>query len=227
MNDELSRMQTNLFKFGLLLGNMGKYDSAEKYINHYLNQLSDNNPHIVKCYRALGLVFYIKGDYDSSLKLYNQCLEMTMQRFQLNTYIYIDFGSVYEKKHDYNRAIELYEKGLGILKDKYTEDHSDLIVPFSKIGSTFLLKRNFFKALEIASKSCHSNHPNRANAYRNLGLLHILRLVRSKWKWFWFIFFSGTTFANPLPYFSRRTSYTISFFLILFMFILYFITIDQ
>ena len=65
---------------------------------------------------------------------------MTTQRFQLNAYIYIDLGSVYEKKHDYNRAIELYEKGLGILKNKYTEDdHSDLIVPFSKIGSTFFL----------------------------------------------------------------------------------------
>ncbi|CAF2639113.1 unnamed protein product [Rotaria sp. Silwood2] len=184
MRKKLGNEETNLYMFADVLLDMGKLNHAEKYYHYYLDQLSDNHPHISACYHALGIVASEKKDFKSSLKWYNKLLDISKRTSKNDNAnianIHNSIGIVYQETGDHTQAIESYKKALIIWNKTYGEDHPDVAMCLNNIGNVYQDEKQYSKALECHKKALTirqnhfpEHHPDIGTSHNNIGNIYV------------------------------------------------------
>ena len=82
MKQEIENEETNLRTLAEVLWKMGQFDLAEKYFKRLLNNLSPNDPFILKIYEDLSELASHTRDYDMSVQWKQKALQFkTQQKF--------------------------------------------------------------------------------------------------------------------------------------------------
>ena len=183
MRKQFGDEQSNLLAFGKVLWTMGKFDQAEKYFLRLLNELSEDDPLISYCCRALGNVADDKGDEQNSLKWHMKAIDQMKKTDDSNASIlaesYNSIGCVYDTKGDYKRAVEFYKKALTIWKEIYGDEHLNIAVCLNNLACVYAEREEYSKALEyyekvlaIREKHLPMNHSDRGATHNNIGEIY-------------------------------------------------------
>ena len=76
MQEQIGSEEMNLRTFAKLLWKMGKFDLAEKYYCHFLNEILPDDPSLPDMYEELVQITSQKGDYDKSVEWQKKKLEI-------------------------------------------------------------------------------------------------------------------------------------------------------
>ena len=175
--------EVDLRSFGNVLRVMGKFDLAEKFYRHLLDELPPNDASLSPLYYTLGLVIMDKGDYDASLQWFHKSLEIFM-RTNPSDYVnisskYICIGILHQKKSNYSQALEWFNKGIELFKQAHDENHLNMAYLYSDIAIVYQEQENYSesldnynKSLEIYEKHLPSNHPDLGDIQCNTGIVH-------------------------------------------------------
>ena len=172
--------QTDLLSFGAVLGNMGKFDDAEKYFHRLLTELPDGHDGIADCYHNLGEIAAEKGDYQKSLGFYKKSLQIQRQKLKSNDLhlaeSYNSIGVVYRKIGDHQMALESYFEAFDIYRRASAENDSRAAQCLNNIGNIYQIQKRYTealnhyeKALAIQKKHLPSDYPDLGFSYSNIG----------------------------------------------------------
>ncbi|CAF3508358.1 unnamed protein product [Rotaria sp. Silwood1] len=175
--------ETTTLSFGLVLGLMGKYNEAEKYIRRLLKELPSDHEDIAACYHDLGEILDKKGDYDSSLQSHQKALEIMLQTRRPD---HPDIGTSYNsiaavqvKTGNYTQALESFRKAFEIWRQAFGEDHPNIAFCLSNMAGIYQISGKYAEgldslklALRIRQHHLPANHPDIADTHNNIGLLY-------------------------------------------------------
>ncbi|CAF0913483.1 unnamed protein product [Adineta ricciae] len=170
--NELDIEETDLLSIGFLLQDMEKFDQAEKYYLHLLDQLSKDQEDLSRCYHALGEVMQKKGEYDSCLTWYNKALEAYKSDESGTAMSYNSMAIVYSKKRDYKLALKFFNKALNIWSSVLGEDHPDVAMCWNNIGIINQEEAKYTDALECYHKAWNIRQKCLSSDHPSLGQLH-------------------------------------------------------
>ena len=80
MKTKYGKGELKILTFIQILKDLDRFNEAEEYINHYLEQLPSDHEEKILCYNLLGSIAMAQGDFETSLMLYNQVLEYQMKK---------------------------------------------------------------------------------------------------------------------------------------------------
>ncbi|UJR32954.1 hypothetical protein I4U23_020417 [Adineta vaga] len=180
---DLNIIETNVLSIGFLLEDMGKFQSAERYYHHLVDQLPKDHEDLSRCYHALGEIIQKKDDYDLCLIWYNKALQLDIQMLKSNesdtAMSYNSIAVVYSKKRDYKLALKFYNKALDIWKKILGEDHPDIAMCWNNIGIIHQEEKQYTDALEcyhkawnIRQKHCTTEHIGLGQSLACIGNVH-------------------------------------------------------
>lgn len=175
--------ETTLISFGNVLCNMGKFDSAQKYLHRSLNEQSHDEKEIADCYYSLGIVAYEKGTYDNCLKWHQKALKIRQQtltspHYQLARSLnWIGLG--FWKTNEYKQALESYENALIMFQQVFGKEHPDVAECYNNIAIIYSAQKKYSKALEFHRKSLSIrekclpvDHSDLGETHNNLGVTY-------------------------------------------------------
>ena len=126
-------------------------------------------------WQRLGSLLIKVGHPNKAEALYNKLLTQSKSEVD-HTYYNHQLGVIKDCQGDYNGALSYYAKSLEIVRRMLPEDHPDLAITYSNIGSTYDSMGEYPKALwyfekclDIQQKYLPANHPNLATSYSNIG----------------------------------------------------------
>ncbi|CAF3495627.1 unnamed protein product [Rotaria sp. Silwood1] len=175
--------ETTTLSFGIVLGLMGKYNEAEKYIRRLIKELPSDHEDIAACYHDLGEILDKKGDYDSSLQSHQKALEIMLQTRRPD---HPDIGTSYNsiaavqvKTGNYTQALESFRKAFEIWRQAFGEDHPNIAFCLSNMAGIYQISGKYAEgldslklALRIRQHHLPANHPDIADTHNNIGLLY-------------------------------------------------------
>ncbi|CAM4907654.1 unnamed protein product [Rotaria socialis] len=183
MKIEYGDQETNAQSFGIVLGQMGKLDEAEKYFRHLLKEMPPNHVDIAGCYHNLGDILDKKGDYESSLESYQKSLEIMLQTRQPNDpeigTSLNSIAAVHAKTGNYTQAEKSFKKAFEIWKQTYGEDNPKVAMCLSNLVGIYQVNEKNMEALDCLQKALiirqhhlPADHPDMADTHNNIGILY-------------------------------------------------------
>jgi len=175
--------EVNLRSFGIVLHQMGKYDSAEKIYHRLLAELPSNDPSLASLYGNLGNLTDDKAAYDSSLEWYQKSLVIHEKKGSSNYRrignLYNSIGNVYQCKLELERALKNYNKAIELFRNANDEGHPDMAYFYNSIANVYYEQKKYTEALDFHKKSLAimkqhlpSNHPDIAASHNNIGVAY-------------------------------------------------------
>lgn len=183
MKNEYGHGETTTLSFGMVLGEMGKLDEAERYFRRLLNELSPDHADIAACYHNLGDVLARKGEYQSSIQCHRQSLETMFQTMDSNDpqigTCFNSIATVQVAMGSYTQALESFSKAFEIWKRAFGEDHPNVALCLSNMAGIYQMHEKYSEALDYLQKALAirqnhlpADHPQIADTHNNIGLLN-------------------------------------------------------
>ncbi|CAF0976596.1 unnamed protein product [Rotaria sp. Silwood1] len=140
------------------LYDLDKFDEAEEYTNHYLEDLPADHDDKLRCYNLLGSIALAQQDFETSLMWYNQALEFQMRKLSKAGDPRIadsheNIGDVHWKKGSYDLALRHYINSLDIKTQALPPQHPSIAATLENIGRIYESKRDFSQALAYFEKA--------------------------------------------------------------------------
>lgn len=175
--------RTDILAFANFLARLGKYNDAEKYYKHSLNELPMNQENVHIIFRNLGNAAFLKKDYSKSLEYHFKSLEIKENLLKNDDPLIADccncIGIVYFHQNNFTEAIKYYEKALNILKLTPNDNQLKISACLSNIGLVYRTEKKYLKALDyynqvlqIGLQYLPNDHRDFGEIYHNIGALY-------------------------------------------------------
>ncbi|CAF1472682.1 unnamed protein product, partial [Didymodactylos carnosus] len=176
---------TNLILLGVFIEHfMGDTIKATEYFRALHNHLPSNHEDRGEIYTFMAHFYFKQNNDDRAFKLYEKAVEFFLEQRPLNNIKLIklnnDMGVLSMRKKNYDQALICHNNALTLCFDSCsTIDYSLLALTWANIGSTYAIKGENHKALNIYEKLLQyelKTFPSKNEAilvtYQNLGSIH-------------------------------------------------------
>ncbi|CAF1011587.1 unnamed protein product [Rotaria sp. Silwood1] len=177
---------SNIGTLGLLLGQRGDYEKAERYYQMILNELPEDHWGVPIIFNNMGVLYNDMGHNKKALKYYTKSYETyQMQKVSENDILYANLyhnmGSLYYENNDNKTALKYFTKAFEICHNNPTLPSLLLSATLhTDMSGIFEDNEDFNKALEelqctlkIQLKILPSNHFRIAATYNNIGGIYL------------------------------------------------------
>ena len=150
--------EMGILGFAQVLSDFNRFDEAEEYVNHYLEQLPTDHDDTVRCYHMLGDIALAQNDYETSLMWFQQSLEMKSRksRSAVDPSTADDherIANIHAKKGNFDLAIEHYTAALEIKTASLPAQHPSIAMTFEHLAGVYEGKRDRSRAISCLEKA--------------------------------------------------------------------------
>lgn len=176
---------TTLNNYGLILHEVGIYDSAEKVyknaIEYRRKDLGEQDPYYAQTLSNLGLTYLITGSYEKAEQLYVQVKSIYEKNPGKETEDYAqcinNLGGIYDSQGLTRKALDLYEEALTIREEIFGREHPAFLESFNNAAVAYsTLKMNdladslYEESIRLRKIVYGETHPKYATALNNLAV---------------------------------------------------------
>ena len=169
--------------FGILLFDMGEYEQSSKYLQHLLDQMSNDYEDRANVFYSIARIYRFTSRYEKALE-YLFCAERFLRaRLPQSNYdlarTLSGMATVYYEMHDYERELIYYQESMTIFQQILPSNHIEIARSFNRLGFAYTNQQNYAKALENLNKSLAiyntilpNDHHNTGQVLYNIGVVY-------------------------------------------------------
>lgn len=141
-NEKIANLYHHL---GLLDFDAGNYDVALSYIRYaeeiFSKVLPEKNEQILTVQNSIAMILLKQEKFDAAKQLYQKICERWQEKYpdednEHIAHVFLNLSLAYRGMGDFPLAEEYARKGLGILIDRYGEQHQKVATAYSSLGET-------------------------------------------------------------------------------------------
>jgi tetratricopeptide (TPR) repeat protein len=181
--------EASLNSFGIVLYNMDKFDTADRFFRRIYNEVSPDDPNRARYCHNIGNVALQLGQYEESARWYDRAIALYETNGCVNhpsgATVYLVRGNLYTMMNKRRRALASYNKALTIYNTNFGEDHPKIAICYHNMAGLFERQKHYRmsveyrrRALRIAENTLPNIHPDLV--FYHLALAKLLFELRQR-----------------------------------------------
>ncbi|CAF1460349.1 unnamed protein product [Rotaria magnacalcarata] len=169
--------EASLNSLGIVLFNMNRYDTANRFFRRIYNESSADDPNRARYCMNIGNVALHTGRYRESAEWYDRALKFCeSQKFidhPIQANIHLVRGNLYQKQHRRRQALDSYNKALTIYRKNFGENHPRIGTCYANMAGLFERRKYYRTALEYHERALNVAEQTLPTAHPGLIPYHI------------------------------------------------------